>query len=621
MIIRSKIDRGMDVGRLDVRDDEAAYRAAMASHNPDEAAYGALDLGSLLAEQGRLGEAEAILRVAIDSENADARVTAMRYLGMTLKEMGRHADAERAFRQAIEADHPFEGGAAAVNLAMMLQDAGRLDDAEAALRKAMSSADAGVVEVATGNLANLQEARGDPPDEVEATYRSAASSPDLKIRAVAQMNLARFLIEQDRRDEAEALLREAIDSEHPEVMPMAASRLGQLLMELDRREDAVALLRQAMDGGNQAVRERAAVNLGVTLRDLDRPSEAEEAFRVAASMNNAAATMELARLLEQRGEWGEAVALYSTLAERGSHPVHIEAGTKGLRRLLDVPDAEPPGVASVMANRDVIVQVLRRHGALFAYLDHQPSVLSSGPRTDRTVAAWFDPDRPIPDPAVVGAQMPSAVHGVEVLNKAPLNVGYHIGRTGRLIFDDDRTARIGWLADIRMVTFDQATFTLEGRPRTLAIDFLAAPEAPPPRLDDMLRFVRTYRQAVIHTNMRLRQSPLLLNDTEVLTQLRNGFFAAVVGCTRIAHIVVADNEWEPDGPRVFGTLVENRVIDAGVAQVLSSAEIALDAMVPMATPQQVLDTCLDPTYTDSIKAFLDGVEKGAGRRRRWWRRR
>lgn len=40
---------------------EAAYRAAMASDDPDEAAYGALNLGSLLAGQGRFAEAEAAL--------------------------------------------------------------------------------------------------------------------------------------------------------------------------------------------------------------------------------------------------------------------------------------------------------------------------------------------------------------------------------------------------------------------------------------------------------------------------------------------------------------------------------------------------------------------------------
>ncbi|MFW6041823.1 MAG: tetratricopeptide repeat protein [Guyparkeria sp.] len=601
--------------------DEAAYRAAMASDDPDEAAYGALNLGSLLASQGRFTEAETALRVAIDSENAEARLTATRYLAMALTETGRYADAERAFRQVVDAGHPFESGAAAVNLAGMLQQAGRLDDAEAALRTAMESADAGVVDVATGNLANLQKARGDHPDKIESTYRSAIDSPDLKTRVIAQTNLAQFLIERERRDEAETLLREAIDGGQPEITPLAASELGRLLMDSSRREEAETVLRQAMDTDDQAVRRSAAVNLGVTLRDLDRPREAEDAFRVAAGMNDAAATMELARLLEQRGESGEAVELYRTLAEQGSHPLYIEAGTKGLNRLLGTSGAEPPGVAGVMAARDAIVRVLRRHGALFAYLDHRPSSLSSVPRTDRTVAAWFAPNRPIPDAAVVEAQMPSAVDKVEVLNRASLDVGDHIGRTGRLIFEDDRPARIGWLADIRMVTFDQTTFTRDGRPRTLAVDFLAASEAPPPRLGDMLRFVRTHRQAVLDATRRLRQSPLLLNDMEALTQLRNVFFAAVVGCTRIAHIVIADNDWEPEGLREFDTLVGKRIIPASVAEALKSAKYALDTMIPMATPQQVLDTCFDPRYTDSIKAFVDGVEKRAGGRRRRWRRR
>jgi tetratricopeptide (TPR) repeat protein len=604
---------------------EAGYRAAMAGDDPDEAARAAVDLGSLLASRGRLGEAEAALLVAVDSGNAEAGLTATRYLAMVLRDMGRPDEAEQAFRRAIAAGHPFESGAAAVTLGVMLHDAGRLDDAEAAYRTAVSVGDPGVADVATGNLANLLRARGDRSDEVEATYRLAASSDDLKTRSIAQSNLADLLIGDGRGGEAEGLLRDAVAGGHPEVAPIAASKLGWRLMELGRREDAAAFLRQAVDSNDPDVRIGAAANLGVTLRDLDRPREAEEAFRVAAGLGDAGSTMELARLLEQRGQTDEAVELYRKLAERGSHPLHIEVGTKGLNRLLGTPDAPSPGVARVQANLGAIVAVLRRHGALFAFHDHQPPALSSMPGTDRTIAAWFDPDRPLLDPSMVGSEIGPVVDRVEVLNTAPLEAGHRIARTGRLILDDDRPARVAWLADIRMVALDQATWTLAGRPRSHAVDFLSAPEAPPARMADMLRFVRTYRQTVLDTSRRLRRSPHQLDDAEVLTRLRNAFFAAVIGCRRIAHIVIADNDWEPPATNVdvFNTLVERGIIGASVAEALTTGEDALDTMVPIATPDQVVHTCLDPTYMDSIEQFLDGAEtQVAGRRRpRRWRRR
>jgi tetratricopeptide (TPR) repeat protein len=603
---------------------EAAYRAAMAGGDPDEAAHAAVGLGSLLASRGRFGEAEAALQAAVDGGNAEAALTATRYLGMVLKDVGRLAEAERAFRRAMAAGHPFESGAAAVTLGVMLHDAGRLDDAEAAYRTALSVGDPGVVDVATGNLANLLKARGDRPDEVEATYRLAVGSDDPKTRSIAQSNLAELLIEHGRRDEAETLLRDAVAGGHPEVTPIAASKLGRLLMDLDRREDAEAFLRRALDSDDPAVRTSAATNLGVTLRDLDRPREAEDAFRTAADLGDAASTMELARLLERRGQAEEAVERYRTLAERGRHPLYIEVGTEGLNRLLGTPDAPSPGVAQVRSDLDAIVAVLRRHRALFAYHDHRPSTLSSVPRTDRTIAAWFDPDRPLPYPSVVVAEIGPAVADLEVLNRAPLQRGQHIARTGRLVLDDDRPARVAWLADIRMVTLDQFTGTLAGRPRSHAVDLLSAPEAPPARLADMLRFVRAYRQTVLDISRQLARSPYQLNDTEVLTQLRNAFFAAVVGCKRIAHIVIADNDWEPPATNmaVFGTLVERGLIRTPVAEALTSAEAALDMMVPVATPNQVVQTCLDPLYTDSIEQFLAGAgTQGAGHRRfRPWRR-
>jgi len=226
---------------------------------------------------------------------------------------------------------------------------------------------------------------------------------------------------------------------------------------------------------------------------------------------------------------------------------------------------------------------------------------------------------------VVGSEIGPVVD-VELLNRAPLEVGTHIARTGRLILDDDRPARVAWLADIRMVELDQSIWLLAaGRPRSHAVNFLTAPETPPARLADMLRFVRTNRQTVLDTSRQLRQSPYLLNDAEVLARLRNVFFAAVIGCTRIAHIVIADNDWQPpvSDLDVFNTLVEHGIIRASVAEALTSAEFALDAMVPIATPDQVVQTCLDPTYTDCIGRFLDGAEKqvaGRGRFRPWRRR-
>jgi hypothetical protein len=148
--------------------------------------------------------------------------------------------------------------------------------------------------------------------------------------------------------------------------------------------------------------------------------------------------------------------------------------------------------------------------------------------------------------------------------------------------------------------------------RTFPVDLFDIPGLPPAELDAMARFVRTHRQAVIDLGAELRGSSAPAVDTDLRDRLVDAFFAAIVGCTRIAHIVMAANDWPPppSGEELFPTLADLGVVDRFVGDVLAIAEDALDDRASPSGADTLLRACLDPTYTDCIERFLTAVEAG-----------
>jgi serine/threonine-protein kinase len=90
-------------------------------------------LGTALARQGKLKEAETALRKAVelDPGNADA----YHNLGNALREQGKHSEAETAFRKATDLDP--KSASAHFNLGLALQDQGKLEEAVASYRRAI----------------------------------------------------------------------------------------------------------------------------------------------------------------------------------------------------------------------------------------------------------------------------------------------------------------------------------------------------------------------------------------------------------------------------------------------------------------------------------------------------
>ncbi len=97
-----------------------------------------------------------------------------------------------------------------------------------------------------------------------------------------------------------------------------------------------------------------------------------------------------------------------------------------------------------------IVAVLRGAGARFALL--HGSRAGDSPRVDSDVdiAAWWPSD----PPQAFEVLLPPGVDLV-VLNGAPLELAGRIALHGRLLFDDDPSARVRWTATTRKIYADE----------------------------------------------------------------------------------------------------------------------------------------------------------------------
>ncbi len=107
-------------------------------------------------------------------------------------------------------------------------------------------------------------------------------------------------------------------------------------------------------------------------------------------------------------------------------------------------------MTTVPDERDISTALLHA-GAKFAFIHGSRATGESArPDSDLDVAAWWA-DEP---PQAWEIVMPAGVDLV-VLNRAPLWLAGRIALEGRLLFDDDPTARVNWQADTRRIWLDE----------------------------------------------------------------------------------------------------------------------------------------------------------------------
>ena len=98
-----------------------------------------------------------------------------------------------------------------------------------------------------------------------------------------------------------------------------------------------------------------------------------------------------------------------------------------------------------------VVERLRGCGAVFGYLHGSRAAGTARPGSDVDVAAWFG--QPV-DAWRVAGPLPEDLD-LLVLDAAPLELAGRVALHGRLLFDDDPSARVRWEATTRKVYLDE----------------------------------------------------------------------------------------------------------------------------------------------------------------------
>lgn len=108
------------------------------------------------------------------------------------------------------------------------------------------------------------------------------------------------------------------------------------------------------------------------------------------------------------------------------------------------------GTIAVVDER-AVADILRRHGARFAFVHGSRAAGDAPPESDLDVAAWWG-DQP---PAPWDVLLPDGVD-LLVLDAAPLELAGRVALHGRLLFDDAPPERVAWQAQTRLVYLDEA---------------------------------------------------------------------------------------------------------------------------------------------------------------------
>jgi tetratricopeptide (TPR) repeat protein len=251
----------------------------------------AREAGLILRELERFAEAEAANARGIAGGDTAALVNQANLL---CDDLGRPEEALELYRRAVAAGSSL----ALANLGLALHEMGRADEAVRTLEE--SGSDSPLVLDALGFILETH----DEIERAEAAYRRAVEAG----HGDAASRLAGMLEDVGRSAEAEAMYGRAIELGNDE----APAYLGLLLTEQGRTEEAEAVYRAGLARGSGVV----LLNFGNFTADvLDRPGEAEDLYRRAIDRGEWLAHLNLAGLLEERGEVGEAEEHYRTAVE------------------------------------------------------------------------------------------------------------------------------------------------------------------------------------------------------------------------------------------------------------------------------------------------------------------
>lgn len=102
------------------------------------------------------------------------------------------------------------------------------------------------------------------------------------------------------------------------------------------------------------------------------------------------------------------------------------------------------------ALRTHATEVLRAHGAPFAFVFGSRAGGAARPDSDLDVAAWW----PVAPPLASDVLFDGPID-LLVLNEAPLELAGRVALHGELLFDDDAPSRVHWVADTRKVYLDE----------------------------------------------------------------------------------------------------------------------------------------------------------------------
>jgi predicted nucleotidyltransferase len=109
----------------------------------------------------------------------------------------------------------------------------------------------------------------------------------------------------------------------------------------------------------------------------------------------------------------------------------------------------PRRLGIVAARTAEAIEVLRRHGAVFAYLHGSRATDMARPTSDVDIAAYFRRG-----PQAFEILLPAGVD-LLVLDDAPLELGGRVALHGKLLFETDPSVRVLWEATTRKIYFDE----------------------------------------------------------------------------------------------------------------------------------------------------------------------
>ena len=271
-----------------------------------------LQIAAVLMGLARWEECEEVLcqTLAEAKSHGDSKLfaRASRELGQLLWQTGRHGEAEPLMRAALDVTevacgkhHP-DVAECLNNLAALLQDTNRYEDAEPMLRKALAIAEAAFgkhhpsVAKRLNSLAVLLQDTNRFEDAEPMHLRAlaiaeAAFGKHHPTVAACLNNLAMLLQDTNRHREAEPMLREALEiaeaafgEHHPDVAN-CLNNLAALLRRTNRHEEAEPMLRRALETDEAAFGEHHPTvanrlnNLAGLLHDTNRNEEAEPLMR------------------------------------------------------------------------------------------------------------------------------------------------------------------------------------------------------------------------------------------------------------------------------------------------------------------------------------------------------